>query len=248
MGSPMHLPAGDDIDRGKFLTQHRGLGGAVLGVGHRRHRQLSHRNQPIQRLVPVGHAVGAHDRCCKFGIFHQFTLPQPERRASPYHAASNRQLQSVRHEMAVHRGSATKPMGQPSEIQLFLGVGFADSTDFSEVHMAGVGAARVATMSWAARMSTPRDRTSKRLICPDRQIPDSYIAGRPAARSDQRLTDGSQETIATLGATPSLHLYSLDHLVGAREQPNRPTLRPNVRVGSTHSGSRSCPQLYVKSA
>ena len=33
MGTPLHLSAGDDIDTGQLLLQHRGLGRPVLGVG-----------------------------------------------------------------------------------------------------------------------------------------------------------------------------------------------------------------------
>ena len=39
--APMHLAAGHDVDRRQFLIEHRRLGGAILRIGHRRHRKLA---------------------------------------------------------------------------------------------------------------------------------------------------------------------------------------------------------------
>ena len=70
VGSPVHLAAGNDIDAGDLLVEHRRLAGPVLGVRHRSHRKLSDREQPVQRFVPVRHAVGPITVVAYLGILH----------------------------------------------------------------------------------------------------------------------------------------------------------------------------------
>src|ERR1700722_3053101 len=57
--APVHLTAGDDVDPRPFLVVDRSLAGAILRIGHRCHRQLAYRHQPVERFVPIRHAVGA---------------------------------------------------------------------------------------------------------------------------------------------------------------------------------------------
>src|SRR5215210_5212600 len=56
---PMHLTACDDVNSGNFLVEDRGLGCAILRVGHGRHRELSDGDEAIKGFVPVRNAMRA---------------------------------------------------------------------------------------------------------------------------------------------------------------------------------------------
>ena len=70
MRAPVHLAAGDDIDAGKLLVEHRGLACPVLRVRHGGHRKLPDGDKPVERLVPIRHAVGANHGRGEFRVFH----------------------------------------------------------------------------------------------------------------------------------------------------------------------------------
>ena len=57
---PMHLAARDDVNSGDLLVEDRGLGCAILRVGHGRHRELSDGDEAVERFVPVRNAMGAN--------------------------------------------------------------------------------------------------------------------------------------------------------------------------------------------
>jgi hypothetical protein len=62
MRAAMHLAPGNDINAGGFLFENGRLHRAKLCVREIGARELTHRHEPIQSLVPPGHAVSSHDR------------------------------------------------------------------------------------------------------------------------------------------------------------------------------------------
>ncbi len=57
VGAPVHLAARNDVYASQFLLQDRRFAGAELGVAEGAHGQLTHGDQAVERLVPIGHAV-----------------------------------------------------------------------------------------------------------------------------------------------------------------------------------------------
>ena len=82
VGAAVHLAAGDHINSRDLLIQDSGLLDAKLRVGHRAHAKLPDSNQPIERLKPIGHAVGPNHRRCKLRVsYHSITgMVRPGRR------------------------------------------------------------------------------------------------------------------------------------------------------------------------
>ena len=52
--APMHFAASQNVNPGYLLVENRCLARTILGIRHRRHRQLANRNETVECLVPIG--------------------------------------------------------------------------------------------------------------------------------------------------------------------------------------------------
>ena len=59
MRPAMHLAAGDDIDARHFLIHNGRLAGSQLCIGKVLWGELAENDEPVERFVPTGHAIGA---------------------------------------------------------------------------------------------------------------------------------------------------------------------------------------------